>query len=138
MKKLVTIQDHEIVVRGDDFAQGYVEGYNYFIAQQNTPISDELIAHFIQQAMRCPLVPTANAGYITGWIAALLKQQTTQVRQKRCTQPGRSGRLRRETIQQPSNAEASASSPQSLLSRENGEHLEMTPYTQGAELFAIG
>lgn len=81
LARVQRIQEMYVQVQNDHFAQGYTEGYNHFIAQKQIRMSDEQIACFIEQAMSSPCSRISNAGYVTGWLAALMKQQADQTGQ---------------------------------------------------------
>ncbi|HEY4387510.1 MAG TPA: hypothetical protein VGN34_23895 [Ktedonobacteraceae bacterium] len=65
-------------VHDDTFAQSYVAGYQRFMNDNpdpNKPVSDGYIFSFIFKNICDPLNSNySNAGYIVGWIAALLRQ----------------------------------------------------------------
>lgn len=66
-----------IQVQDETFQYGYQQGYQRFQqTHARQAIDDTAIHTFIASNMTNPMAPDLeNAGYITGWLSALLRQQ---------------------------------------------------------------
>ncbi len=77
MSESLRIGDTTITVADDEFANAFQTGYlRYKVDSQNKPLTDmDLYAFYVGTMTSVQHVGRYYAGYLTGWVAALLERK---------------------------------------------------------------
>jgi len=143
MSETLNIGDTTITVADDEFANAFQTGYlRYKVDYLNKPLTDmDLYAFYVGTMTSVQHAGRYNAGYLTGWVAALLERKHVTATfpvlpcTQRCGGDGMSSTQRWTATtrkKQPTAAERRATArEQALLNCQQGKHTDTPTFRPG-------